>query len=180
LRRLFAGAFFAGIVGPADVFAQPSEYAIKAEFIERFTRFIDWPEDAFSGPGAPFVICVIGDNPFGDYLAHLARDRKIKDRPVWLLEPRKLSELDACHIVFIAASESGRVAAIVARVRGKPILTIGDTPGFAQGGVIINFFLERDLVHFEINLDEARRTGLTFSTKLLKLARVVRSGQGGP
>jgi hypothetical protein len=180
LRCLFAGAVLAGVIAPAEVLAQPSEYAIKAEFIERFTRFIDWPDEAFAGPDSPFVLCVIGDNPFGEFLDRLARDRKIKGRKVRLALPAKLSELDACHLLFIAASESDRVAAILARMQGKPILTVGDTPGFAQAGVVVNFFLEEDLVHFEINLDEARRTGLTFSTKLLKLARVVRSNRGGP
>jgi len=180
LRGLFAGAVLAGFLGPAEAFAQPSEYAIKAEFIERFTRFIDWPDEAFSGPDSPFVLCVIGDNPFDEFLGRLARDRKIKDRKVRVVQPTKLSELDSCHLLFIAASESGRLHAILARTQGEPILTIGDTPGFGQAGVVINFFLEQDVVHFEINLDAARRTGLTFSTKLLKLARVVRSSQGGP
>jgi hypothetical protein len=180
LRRLSAGVVLAGLVAPADAFAQPSEYAIKAEFIERFTRFVDWPESAFSAPDAPFVLCLMGENPFGDYLDRLARERKIKDRKVRLLRPAKPSELDACHLVFIAASESARTAAVVARTQGKPILTIADTPGLAQAGVLINFFLEQDLVRFEINLDEVRRSGLTFSAKLLKLARVVRSRQVGP
>jgi hypothetical protein len=180
LRRLLAGAVLAGFVAPGKVFAQPSEYAIKAEFLERFTRFIDWPDEAFAGPDAPFVLCVIGDNPFGDFLERMARDRKIKDRTVRLVPHARLADVDTCQLLFIAASESARIAGILARTQGKPILTVGDTPGFAQMGVVINFFLEQDVVHFEINLDEARRTGLTFSTKLLKLARVVRSHEGGP
>ena len=177
---LFAGAVLAGFVTPAEVLAQPSEYAIKAEFVERFTRFIDWPDEAFAGPDAPFALCVMGDDPFGDYLDRLARERKIKGRTVRLLHPAKPPELDDCHLAFIAQSESLRIAAIVARTQGKPILTIGDTPGFAQVGVIINFFLDRDLVRFEINLGEAKQSGLVFSAKLLKLGRVVGPPPGGP
>src|SRR4051812_4604637 len=113
LRCLFTGALLAGFLTPARATSQPSEYAIKAEFIERFTRFIDWPESAFLGRDAPFVLCVIGGNPFGDYLDRLARERKIKDRKVKLLLVGRSSELDPCHLVFVATSESDRAAAIV-------------------------------------------------------------------
>jgi hypothetical protein len=178
LGCLIAGALLSGFV-VSDARAQPSEYAIKAEFIERFTRFIDWPQEAFPSPEAPFVLCVMGDNPFGDYLERLARERRVKDRKVRLLQIARVSEVDACHLVFIAASERNREREVVARTQGKSILTIGDTPGFAEVGVILNFFLEQDRIRFEINLDEARRTGLTFSSKLLKLARVV-PPRGGP
>jgi hypothetical protein len=179
-RRTLAMTVFVAVAGGREARAQPSEYAIKAEFIERFTRFIDWPEDAFSSPTSPFVLCVMGDNPFGDYLGHLARDRKIKDRSVRLVFPTKVSELTACHLLFVAASEAAKVRAIVQRTRGAPILTVGDTPGFAEIGVLVNFFFERDLVRFEINVDEGRRSGLAFSAKLLKLARIVHAPQETP
>ena len=43
--------------------AQVPEYALKAEFLERFTRFVDWPGE--HDPRSPFVIGVYGSNPFG-------------------------------------------------------------------------------------------------------------------
>src|SRR5262249_25138351 len=128
---------------------------------------------SFSTPDAPFVLCVVGDNPFGAYLERLARERKIKGRKVRLVEAAKSTELDVCHLVFISSSEGASARKIVAHTQARPILTIGDTPGFAQLGVVINFFLEQDLVRFEINVEQARKTGLTFSAKLLKLGRVV-------
>jgi hypothetical protein len=180
LCHALATAVVVGLTCAIEASAQPSEYAIKAEFIERFTRFIDWPEAAFSSPSAPFVLCVIGDNPFRGYLERLARDRKIKERSVRLVLAARMSELTSCHLLFVAASESDRVAAIVERTRGAPVLTIGDTDGFAEQGILANFFLDRDVVRFEINVDQVRRSPLVFSSKLLKLARVVRSPREGP
>jgi hypothetical protein len=180
LCRAFATAVMVGLTWAIGASAQPSEYAIKAEFIERFTRFIEWPERAFSSPSAPFVLCVIGNNPFGGYLDRLARDRKIKDRSVRLVVAARMSELTSCHLLFVAASESDRLVSIVERTRGAPVLTIGDTDGFAERGILVNFFLDGDVVRFEINVDEVRRSPLVFSSKLLKLARVVRSPKEGP
>src|SRR5262249_48654079 len=123
-----------------------------------------------------FVLCVMGENPFGDYLDRLAREREIKSRKVVISYVSSIPELGACQVVFLAKSERYRVSAIVAQTRGKPILTIGDTPHFAQAGVLINFYEVDELIRFEINLEEAKRSGLKFSSNLMKLARIVSTG----
>ncbi len=166
----------AAIALPESAFAEFPEYVLKGEFIERFTRFIDWPDSGFPSPTAPFVLCLIGEDPFGDYLARLAQERRIKDRRVLLAHLTANAQVDACQIAFISRSEKVNVAAIVARTGGKPILTIGDTPGFAQAGVLINFYRAEDFVRFEVNVDEAKRSGLKFSSQLMKLARIVGTG----
>ncbi len=62
---------------------------------------------------------------------------------------------------------------ILDAAHGGAVLTIGNTLGFAQRGVIINFYLEDQKVRFEINVDAAKREKLTISSQLLKLARIV-------
>ena len=84
-----------------------------------------------------------------------------------------LAQVDGCEIVFIAASEKSRLASILARTEGKPILTVGDTDGFGAAGVLINFYTSGDTVKFEINEGAVDRSGLRVSSKLFKLARVI-------
>jgi hypothetical protein len=153
--------------------ANEPEYQVKAEFMERFTRFIDWPEASFPAPDAPFVFCTLGEAPFGQSLERLAAEHKVKGRPILIRHMTSPTQLEQCHLLFIAQSEQQRLRAILSQAVGKPILTVGDTSGFASAGVIINFFIERELVRFEINVKAARETGLTFSSKLLKLGRLV-------
>ena len=65
------------------------EYALKAAFLYNFTRFVDWPPDAFpSGDGA-FRICVFGTDPFGARLDALAR-RRVGTRPIEIVKAGKL------------------------------------------------------------------------------------------
>ncbi len=45
--------------------AAPSEYQVKAVFLFNFGQFVEWPKDAFDTPQAPFVIGILGDDPFG-------------------------------------------------------------------------------------------------------------------
>lgn len=151
--------------------AELAEYQIKAEFIERFTRFVEWPAGAFESPADPFVIGVIGRDPFGSYLDLLSRQRTILGRSV---EVRRLGSLEAvgsCHILFVASSERRRIAEIAERAKGSPVLTIADTPGAIDAGVMINLYTAESRIRFEINEARLEEAGFRASAQLLKLAR---------
>jgi hypothetical protein len=150
------------------------DYEVKAEFIERFTRFIDWPDSSFVSPGAPFVVCTWGAGPLVERLEHILASRSLKSRPVRL---RRVSAKDSfvpCHILYVAPLEHDAAREISARTYGKAILSIGDHPGLAQDGLLLNLVVDDDgFVRFEINRDVARASGLRISAKLMRLARFV-------
>jgi hypothetical protein len=83
------------------------------------------------------------------------------------------SEVDACQILFIAPSLSRRMKEVLSTVGGRPILTIGDTDGYARQGVMINMYLDNRRIRFEINAEAARTAGMRISTKLMSLAVTV-------
>lgn len=161
-----------------NAFAEEPEYKVKAEFIERFTRFIDWPADSnVVSSSTPFVICVIGDNPFGNYLQELAKTRKIKNRTIEVQIVTDFQRVKDCDLLFISRSEKDRLHEILAQTEGKPILTIGDTVGYAKDGVLINFYQEETNIRFEVNADAIQKSNLKFNARLLKLARIVDSSK---
>ena len=171
-RAMAVVAMWALCASPAR--AGELEYSVKVEFIERFTRFITWPAEAFRGTDAPFTLCVTGESGMVPHFERLARERRLQDRRVELKRPRISDELASCHLLFIAASERSRLKQIIAHVSGHPVLTVADSDGFAQGGVIINLFLDEDgHVRFEISSAELRKSGLKVSAQLLRLARMV-------
>jgi hypothetical protein len=172
LRR--AVLVFLLAIGASPLAAQVPEYEAKSEFLERFTRFIDWPAEPDTPPTSPFVIGVVGRDPFGRYLDALASSRTIKGRPVQVRRLSGHAEVGACcQLLFIAGSEAPQLAQIVGRTAGKPVLTVGDTPGFAEKGVLINLYEDRGRIGFEVNEAGVRRSGLRFNSKLLRLARLV-------
>ena len=85
--------------------------------------------------------------------------------------------MDSCHILFISALEKERVASILKFLKSSCILTISDIEGFAQSGGIINFVIEENKVRFEINIDAANRAGIKISSKVLKLAKIIKESQ---
>jgi hypothetical protein len=154
--------------------AQLPEYQAKAEFLERFTRFIEWPPDAgMADLSAPFVTCVLGRDPFGSHLDTLAQTRRIKGKPVRVRRLEALADVAGCHLLFVATSEAAQIERVVARTSGTPLLTIGDTRGFAKAGLLINFVAEGERIAFEVNESEVHRSGLQFNSRLMSLARVL-------
>lgn len=164
----------APLLAASPVNATEVELRLKAEFIERFTRFIYWPEEAASpAVETPFTLCAHGKHPLVPYLRAIGKDYRIKRREVVFRLVRDIGEAAGCHVLFIPGSAAPEIEQILDGIRGLPILSVGDTPGFAVRGVAVNFFLERDLVRFEINSTAAARAGLEISSRLLQLARRV-------
>jgi hypothetical protein len=157
--------------------AAPSEYQLKAAFLYNFAKFVSWPPEAFPEPSSPFVIGVIGDNPFGEDLEHTVKDKVLNGHPFAVREVKALSEVKNCHILFISASERKRLPEILEAARGANVLTVSELERFLQSGGMIHFIMEGNKVRFEINDEPARNSGLKISSKLLSLARGAGRGQ---
>ncbi len=154
--------------------AQESEYNLKANFLERFTRFIEWPEEsAVNDISQPFILGIIGENPFGTILEQIYSQKTIKDKKVEIRYISDKNEIPGCHLLFISKSEKKVLSKILSFTREKPILTVGDTKNFAEQGVLINLYIVENKIRFEINELEARDSGLFISYRLLNLAKIV-------
>lgn len=153
-----------------------SEYLIKAGFIYNFAKFIQWPESAFAHPNSPIVIGILGTDPFGSVIDRIVADKKIGGRGFVvrrLTWAKDSADLKNCAIVFVSSSEHKNLHDILLALKALPILTIGDTPGFAQKGGMIGFTVEDNRIRFEINVEAARLAQLVISSRLLTLATIV-------
>jgi len=156
-----------------------SEYLIKAGFIYNFAKFVEWPSAAFAQPDSPIVIGVLGTDPFGSVLDRLVQDKKIGQRGFvvrrykWGKDLKDLKDLRDCKILFVSASEKAHADEIIQLVKWLPILTVGETPGFAEHGGVIRFTVEDNRVRFEVNVDAAHQADLNISSRLLTLAKII-------
>jgi hypothetical protein len=65
----------------------------------------------------------------------------------------------------------------LAALKGRKILAVSDLVEFAQNGGAVRFVTEQNKIHFRINLEAAKKAGLTISSKLLRLAEIVEPGK---
>jgi hypothetical protein len=157
--------------GPAGT---PTEYEVKAAFLYNFAKFVHWPPDPES---TPFVITVLGRDPFGNILDDTLRGKSIDGRPVAVRRVSSADDVEPSQILFISDSEGQRLPAILERVGTKAILTVGETHQFSDRGGAIRFVVDGDRVRLEINPTAAERSGLRISSDLLRIARIVQPGQ---
>ncbi|HEX3798153.1 MAG TPA: YfiR family protein [Verrucomicrobiae bacterium] len=151
-----------------------TEYQVKALFLLNFSKYIDWPAEAFAQPDSPIVISILGENKFGDDLEHALAGKTVNDRKIVIRPITSDSDWAKCHILFISASEKRRTPDVLVRVRSLPVLTVGETEQFAQQGGIINFTKRDGKVRLEIDLHAAQQARLQISSRLLSVADVVR------
>ncbi len=153
-----------------------SEYTMKGVFLERISRFVEWPESSsIKNNSKPFVIVIIGKNPFGSTLEQLYSNRKIKKKKVEIKYIEGTGDIPECHVLFISKSMKNEVDRIISATRNKPILTLGDTKGFAEKNkVLVNLYAVSKHYPFVINATAFRESGLKIDYHLLDMAKIVK------
>lgn len=149
------------------------EYQLKAVFLFNFSKFTDWPNDAFASPDAPLVIGVLGKDPFGSYLQDAVQNGKVAGRALVVQNFKRVEDIKTVHILFISDSESRHMPQVLARLRGRSILTVSDADAFTQNGGMVKFFTQNNRIRLRINTDALKAAQLKMSSKILRLADIV-------
>jgi len=155
-------------------FSQANIYVLKAVYLEKFSRFVTWPEESeMDNPNKAFVIAVIGKTPLHKNLEQIYAIKKINNKRVEIKKISNLYEIKDCHILVVAESERKNLQNILTVTERLPVLTISDSPKFAENGVLINFFEEKNKLRFEINETAVLKSPLQMSFYLLNSAQIV-------
>jgi hypothetical protein len=162
-----------GALGSAAHAQSATEYQVKAAFLFNFAKFAEWPGDVYFKPDAPLQICILGQDPFGHDLDQLVAGKTVNGHRIEVDHPEGIAPARTCEILFISATGRPQIQQILDGLKGANVLTVGDTPGFAQMGGVINFVLDDNRVRFEINLKAASNAHLKISSRLLTVAKLV-------
>jgi hypothetical protein len=162
--------------------AGSAEYLIKAGFIYNFANLVQWPSSSFAQADSPIVIVILGEDHFGTTLDRALDGKKVNARSFVIKRAKSISELQRtlgpqkdCQILYVSSSEMPHLSDAIQMLKGVPVLTIGETPGFARNGGIINLILEDNKVRFEVNVAAAKDADLNISSRLLALARIIQT-----
>ena len=151
----------------------PGEYDVKLAFLYNFTKFIDWPEQAFQNENSPFSICVMGKLPPHQTIKHIT-NRTAKNRPITFQFLHYKYATDNCHVLFLTRSlKQSQIQQVTANLSSGTLL-VGEIAGFARKDGVIEFLLDpRNRVRIEINLSRARQYNMEISAQLLEVAAKV-------
>ena len=168
------------LLGYTLVYAEATEYQIKAAMLANFALFVDWPPKAFSTAGSPFVACVLGVDPFGPWLKHELGSR-VGSHPVEIRYLEKAEAAPDCHIVFISRSEQLRLNQELASLRNTSALIVSDCSDistFCRNGGMIGFVMDGRKVRFNLNASAAAKAGLKIDSKLKRVSESAECGEG--
>lgn len=155
---------------------EPSVEEIEVAMVIKFTDFIEWPSDSFDKDSDYFTIALLGENSY-QRLFEPFTNRLFHGKKLRIITYKDIENIGKVQILIVSLSAKENVKPLLDNLRGKPVLTIGDFPGFAAKGGIINFFRKaNNRIGFEINMESKELSGIKISSHLLKLGKIVETG----
>ncbi|HEX4050033.1 MAG TPA: YfiR family protein [Steroidobacteraceae bacterium] len=149
------------------------EDAVKAIFLYRFAGYVQWP---MTDAQTNFVLAVMGADDVAARLQSLLADHPIHGLPAEVHRIHGLKSLGTAQVLYIGPDYDGNLAALTARLRGRPVLVVTDRDGALDTGSVVNFLMQSGHVRFEVSMVAARQAGLTISSELLAVAQRVKTG----
>jgi hypothetical protein len=147
---------------------------MKAVAFEQISRFIRWPDkdDNSNGPER-FILGLWGHNIVIEKAEELYTEQRIKDKVVEIRHILKMDDVIDCHLLYIAEEEKDDLSNLVEITRQRPILTISDSPGFIDRGILVNLYIKMNKLRFEVNEQGFHEAGLEIDPLLLKVAEII-------
>ena len=95
------------------------------------------------------------------------------NRPLEVQRYRQVDEIKTCHVLFISRSETAHLEQILAALKDRSILIVGDGDDFVQRGGMIRLATAQNKIRLIISVEAAKAANLTISSKLLRAAEVM-------
>jgi len=175
LRIVLLGVLAAGALGaasPARTGAEGREYEFKAAYVYNFIKFVDWPAQRLPASSTTINVCVVGKEAYRAAFDTI-NGKPVKGKTIIVSQYSGPQDVSRCHVFFVGDSETTRLSSLLEGSRTAGVLTVGDSSSFAREGGIIRFRNENNKIRFDINTHAAEESGLSISSQLLKLARIV-------
>lgn len=153
--------------------AQYKENVVKAAYIERITRFVEWPLKDSLQSHDQFVIGVYNEDEFLFTLSEVFKNKPIKGHLVKIIPVKNAEEIGACNICYISEKAKSLIKDFISAANSSGVLLISGSNGFCKAGVHINFYLEDEKLKFEINEKSLGSAGFKVSYLLMQNTRII-------
>jgi hypothetical protein len=170
---LFCAFLAAVLTGPVANAQQHDERTIKVAYVFNLTKYVEWPHS-----GKQLVVGFVGDGPMGEALEKMLNGKMSGSMVIRVINSPGYDVLEQCDIVYVAYSSPKNVRATLDRLRGKSVLTVGDTESFAKDGGMVGLVRSGEQVQLQVNLDAVQEAHLQISSRVLALATIVHAAAG--
>ncbi len=186
IRVLRLACLWIGLFGSQCLSAQTSavqqQNMVKSVFLLNVAKFVEWPELAYENRPSQLMLCQYQNDLLGVGF-EIIRNRSVNGRKISKRTMPELQQLDHCDLLYLGADQySEFVSSDVAKNTTGLLVVVDRTQGDsanseeklrAYPGVHVTLVRNDDKIAFAVNLQEANRSNLKFSSELLKLSIVV-------
>jgi hypothetical protein len=170
---VLAGAIAAAALAPASA-QERDERAVRVAYLYSLIKFVDWPS-----PQSDLLIGYVGSPATGETLFKSLDGRKNDARTLHVVLSPSNEMLDKCGILYFGDASTEDIRKTLAKVDGRPVLTLGETDAFPRLGGMIGLVKIEDHIEIVVNLLLTQRSGVKISSRVLNLATIVRPGGEG-
>lgn len=146
------------------------EHELKAAFIYNFIQFTQWPEEQLKG--STLNVCVSPGTILHTALQTIV-GKRAHDRII-ALQSLPIVQIAGCHVLVAEAGDRTRLPQIRRAIASEPVLTITDDPELMRDGFMIGMMVEGGRITFLVDNTRATEVKLVVSSRLLRLAKLVR------
>lgn len=166
----------AGSVGSASEGAQPrDERAVRAAYVYNLIKYVQWPAQEKN-----VAIVLAGDLSTGGVIGRLLDGKTSGGQTIRVLPAGSADDLGQCSLLYLAGPAGSDVRKILEKVKGRSVLTVGESEDFAREGGMVALVNTGDHIRIEVNLEATQAAGIRISSRLLELATIVHGpGKGG-
>ncbi|CAD6875627.1 YfiR family protein [Methylomonas fluvii] len=148
------------------------QYTVLVALTLNFAHFTQWPEQAFANSGNNLQVCLVGDNALLQSFDSIS-GKAVGNRVIKIINTDKLRNLNQCHILFLSELSNSVLSQVFLDTKQYPVLTIGEEADFIGSGGMVAMVNTDGKIQLHINLAMVKSSGLTISSSLLRLAKIV-------
>ncbi|MEQ1637122.1 MAG: YfiR family protein [Methylococcales bacterium] len=148
------------------------EYSVRAALAVNFARFTTWPENSLIPTNKNFTLCLVGNPVLEDAFATL-NGKNIGDRFLQVRYLTRFNHLNECQLLYISDLDNNKLLSLLNEIKALPILTLGEDDFFVTHGGMVSLQIVDGKVGMTINLNAAKRSNLSISARVLKLAKII-------
>ena len=148
---------------------------VMVDYIVHFAHHLQWPIEVFNGTGAPFRICVMGEDQLVAPLNDRLHRHRIQGRMVALEKVNRgeLMRARSCQIVVMEGMDRDSLAKVINALEFFPVLTVSDAERFVLLGGMVEFAGSGTSMALQLNKTRLDRAELKEGSSLFRLSRQI-------
>ncbi len=150
--------------------SEQREALIKSAYILNFTRYITWPSESAEQPSSGLRLCMISDEYFAGVVRKMAGSRTDQSGRLEVVTGKTLHDCGHYDLVYLQSPDPAHSEDIIKSVKGRGVLTIGESEHFLESGGMIRIIVVKNTVQFEVNVRAVEESGLIISSNMLRVA----------